>query len=80
MSRTPFLRMVQDIYSNNKLPQLGIVLNGLKSRAGYGYGYGYGYSASYGYGYGQGYGSEYFDKEPRRRWSWRGILKRLRLK
>ncbi len=80
MSRTTFLRMVQDIYSNNKLPQVGIVLNGLKSRAGYGYGYGYGYSASYGYGYGQGYGSEYFDKEPRRRWSWRRILKRFRSK
>ncbi len=80
MSRTPFLRMVQDIYSNNKLPQVGIVLNGLKARAGYGYGYGYGYSSSYGYSYGQGYGSEYFDKEPRRRWSWRRILKRIRSK
>lgn len=80
MSRTPFLRMVQDIYINNKLPQLGIVLNGLKARAGYGYGYGYGYSSSYGYSYGQGYGSEYFDKEPRRRWSWRRILKRFRSK
>lgn len=80
MSRTPFLRMVQDIYSNKKLPQVGIVLNGLKSRVGYGYGYGYGYSSSYGYSYGQGYGSEYFDKEPRRRWSWRRILKRFRLK
>lgn len=80
MSRTTFLRMVQDIYSNNKLPQVGIVLNGLKSRVGYGYGYGYGYSSSYGYSYGQGYGSEYFDKEPRRRWSWRRILKRFRLK
>jgi capsular exopolysaccharide synthesis family protein len=76
ISRTPFLRMVQDIYSNNKLPQVGIVLNGLKSRAGYGYGY----SSSYGYSYGQGYGSEYFDKEPRRRWSWRRILKRFRSK
>ena len=82
MSRTPFLRMVEDIYSNNKLPQVGIVLNGLKSRAGYGYGYGYGgFSSSYGYGYGHGYGSEYFDHEPHRRgWSWRNFLKRFRLK
>lgn len=80
MSRTPFLRMVQDIYTNKKLPQVGIVLNGLKARAGYGYGYGYGYNSAYGYGYGYGYGSEYFDKEPRRRWSWRRLLKRLRLR
>jgi capsular exopolysaccharide synthesis family protein len=82
MSRTPFLRMVEDIYANQKLPQIGIVLNGLKNRAGYGYGYGYGYGSNYGYGYGYGYGSEYFDKEPRpkRSWSWRSLLKRLRLK
>ncbi|WP_353480741.1 polysaccharide biosynthesis tyrosine autokinase [Haliscomenobacter sp.] len=81
MSRTPFLRMIQDIYSNKKLPQVGVVLNGLKARAGYGYGYGYGYSSSYGQGYGYGYGSEYFDKEtPRRRWSWKSIKRRLKLK
>ena len=80
MSRTPFLRMIQDIYSNKKLPQVGVVLNGLKTRAGYGYGYGYGYNSSYGYGYGYGYGSEYFDKEPRRGWNWRSIKKLFRLK
>jgi len=79
LSRTPFLRMIQDIYSNKKLPQVGVVLNGLKSRAGYGYGYGY--SSSYGYGYGYGYGSEYFDKEaPRRRGGWKSIKRWFKLK
>jgi tyrosine-protein kinase Etk/Wzc len=79
LSRTPFLRMIQDIYSNKKLPQVGVVLNGLKARAGYGYGYGY--SSSYGYGYGYGYGSEYFDKEaPRRRGGWKSIKRWFKLK
>ncbi|KUY27446.1 GumC family protein [Elizabethkingia ursingii] len=42
---------IEKIYTERKLSNLAIVLNGLKLN-GYGYGYGYGYG-SYGYGYGE---------------------------
>ncbi|MCB9082603.1 MAG: polysaccharide biosynthesis tyrosine autokinase [Lewinellaceae bacterium] len=58
-TRQAFLRVIEDIYQNGKLPRLGIVLNGVKARGGYGYGYG-GYG--YGYGYG-GYGYGYYEEE-----------------
>ena len=38
--------IVQDIYQNKKLPNLGVVLNGVKKGGGYGYSR-YGYSYSY---------------------------------
>lgn len=48
------LRLVTDLEKKKRLPNLGIVVNGIKiRRGGYGYGYGYGYGAKYGYGYGQ---------------------------
>jgi len=47
--------LVDEFYSQKKLPKLSIVLNDVKVRSGYGY---------YGYGrYGYGYGSGYFDEE-----------------
>jgi capsular exopolysaccharide synthesis family protein len=43
--------LVNELYINNKFPNLGIVVNDIKKQSGYGYGYGY----AYGYGYGTGY-------------------------
>lgn len=51
--------MIDEFYSQGKLPRIAIILNDIKARTGYGY-YGYG---KYGYGYGYGYGSGYFDDE-----------------
>ncbi|HEU4472520.1 MAG TPA: polysaccharide biosynthesis tyrosine autokinase [Flavisolibacter sp.] len=47
--------MIDEYYTQGKLPKISIVLNDVKLRTGYGY-YGYG-------GYGYGYGSGYFDDE-----------------
>ena len=51
--------MIDEFYTQGKLPRIAIVLNDIKVRSGYGY-YGYG---RYGYGHGYGYGSGYFDEE-----------------
>ena len=54
------LALVEDYYSQKRLPQISIVLNDVKTQGGYG-AYGYG---RYGYGYGYGYGySSYFEEE-----------------
>lgn len=58
------LVMLDDIYTNKRLPRMSIVLNDIDIQAGYGgyYGYGgYGYS---GYGYGQG--AEYFEDKKKK--------------
>ncbi|MGZ8543771.1 MAG: GumC family protein [Flavisolibacter sp.] len=52
--------LIDEFYTQGKLPKLSIILNDVKVRSGYGY-YGYG---RYGYGYGYGSGSGYFDEEP----------------
>lgn len=49
--------MIDEFYTQGKLPRIAIILNDVKIRTGYGY-YGYGR-----YGYGYGYGSGYFDDE-----------------
>lgn len=49
--------LVDEFYTQGKLPKISIVLNDVKIKTGYGY-YGYGR-----YGYGYGYGSGYFDEE-----------------
>jgi capsular exopolysaccharide synthesis family protein len=49
--------MIDEFYTQGKLPRISIILNDIKVRTGYGY-YGYGR-----YGYGYGYGSGYFDDE-----------------
>lgn len=51
--------MIDEFYTQGKLPRIAIILNDVKVKTGYGY-YGYG---RYGYGYGYGYGSDYFDQE-----------------
>lgn len=51
-----FLRMIDDLYKQEKFKNMALIFNGLKPRgAGIFGGYGYGYG-SYGYGYGYGYG------------------------
>lgn len=57
-------QLINELYSNKRLPGLCTVINGLdmkKKKYGYYYGYGkygryYGYGKKYGYGYGYGYG------------------------
>ena len=49
--------LIDEFYTQGKLPKISIILNDVKIRSGYGY-YGYGR-----YGYGYGYGSGYFDDE-----------------
>ena len=51
VTQKPFIRMVNDLYTSEKLTRPGIILNGVKKEGGYGYGYGYGYRYGYGYGY-----------------------------
>ena len=46
------LRLINDIYTEKKLPNPSIVLNGVKRNTAYGYG------GNYGYGYGYGYYEE----------------------
>ena len=54
------LNFIKDLIKDNKIKNIGIVLNGLgKMNAySYGYGYGYGYKYTYNYGYGYGYNSD----------------------
>ncbi len=61
--RTTFqlLEGVQDVYAKKKLPNMGIVLNGIRASSIYGYG---GYGFGYGYGYGEGYYEE--ERKPKR--------------
>lgn len=68
VARTDFtthnlVRMLNEVYQDQKLPRMGIVLNGVTAKQGYGYG------KSYGYGYGYGY---YSDDKKRKWWAfWR---------
>ncbi|MBS1575509.1 MAG: polysaccharide biosynthesis tyrosine autokinase [Bacteroidetes bacterium] len=49
--------LIDEFYTESKLPKLSIVINDVKLKPGYGY-YGYGR-----YGYGYGYGSGYYEEE-----------------
>jgi capsular exopolysaccharide synthesis family protein len=54
------IRMIDDLYHEQKLPRLSIIINDILTRGSYGNYYAYG---NY-YGYNSyGYGSDYFDKE-----------------
>lgn len=53
--------MIDEFYTQGKLPRTSIILNDIKVRTGYGY-YGYG-KYGYGRGYGYGYGVGYYDEE-----------------
>ncbi len=58
--------LINELYTNKKLPRLSIIINDVKVKTGYGY-YGYG---RYGYGYGYGEKSGYYEEEqkPTRFW------------
>jgi capsular exopolysaccharide synthesis family protein len=65
------LNFVKDALKDQKINNVGLVLNGLGATNSYGYGYaynysykyGYGYKYSYNYGYGYGYGSDDDDSQ-----------------
>lgn len=50
--------LVNDLYTNKKLPKISLLLNDVKATSGYG-----GYYGSYGYGYSYGQGNDYFEQE-----------------
>ncbi len=54
------ITLIDEFYTQKKLPKVSIVINDVKLKTGYGY-YGYG---RYGYGYGYGYGSYYEEETP----------------
>lgn len=74
------IQLIDDLYRNNKLPHLSIIINDITARAsGYGYGY-YGYGKyGNGYGYGYGYGVNYFEEEdkPKRKKGLKQLLTRF---
>jgi capsular exopolysaccharide synthesis family protein len=47
------IQLIQDLYVQEKLPSMSVIINDIKAKLGYGGYYGYG---GYGYGYGYGYG------------------------
>lgn len=61
------LLFIDDLYQENKLPKMGLVVNDVISKGASRY---YGYGGHYGYGYGYGYGSqkEYYDIEGKKFW------------
>jgi capsular exopolysaccharide synthesis family protein len=70
------VRLIDELYTQKKLPRLSVLLNDMKGGVGYGsyYGYGvYGYSGRNKYGYGYGYG--YFDAEDKKKK--KNILRKL---
>jgi capsular exopolysaccharide synthesis family protein len=74
------LSIIEQLYSENKLPRLSILLNDVKAEYGYYGGYGYGYYGGYSYGMDSGYFES--DKDNRKRsmfrsfgaW-WKGLFK-----
>jgi len=53
--------LIDDLYRENKLPRVSIVINDVRVKAGYGY-YGYG-RYGYGYGYGSNGQDSYYEEE-----------------
>ena len=49
------LNMIEDLYLDNKLPRLSLLVNDVSADGGYYGGYGYGYYGSYSYGMDSGY-------------------------
>lgn len=46
-----FLKLINDIYQKNAMPNMNIIFNGVVNKKVLGYGYGYGYGFGFGYGY-----------------------------
>ena len=65
------LSMVEDLYRQKRLPNIGLVINDIQTQGRYKGYYGYGGGSYYGYGYGYGYGGDYFqaDKEKKSRFN-----------
>ncbi|MFM7078756.1 MAG: polysaccharide biosynthesis tyrosine autokinase, partial [Bacteroidota bacterium] len=72
---------LETLYRDKKLPNMGVIFNGVRlgGRYGYSYGYGYdyGYSKGYAYGYGHGKKYGYYDDEGNRKPTLFGRLKDL---
>lgn len=54
------LNMVNELYLQKRLPNMGLVINDIQTQGRYKGYYGYGGGSYYGYGYGYGYGGDYF--------------------
>jgi len=67
------LGLINEMYTQGKLPRLSLLLNDVKTGVGYGSYYGY---SGYGYGYGYGYGAGYFDDDGKRKK--RSMLKKIK--
>lgn len=53
------LELIDELYKNNSIKSLGIVVNDISISGYYGYGLRYGYSLGYGYNYGYNYYNQY---------------------
>ena len=56
------LQVPVDLVKDQKVANIGIILNAVGKNASYGYGYGYGYGYNYGYGYG------YKEQQKKKKW------------
>ncbi len=68
------LNMVDDLYRQKRLPNMGLVINDIQTQGRYKGYYGYGGGSYYGYGYGYGYGGDYFQPEKKKKKSFRKAL------
>jgi tyrosine-protein kinase Etk/Wzc len=50
-----YFPMIRELYAKKRLPNMSLLLNGIKKYSFMGYSYGNGHSTGYGYGYGYGY-------------------------
>ena len=56
------LQVPVELVKDQKVANIGIILNAVGKNASYGYGYGYGYGYNYGYGYG------YKEQQKKQKW------------
>ena len=56
------LKLIDDLYKNENLKSLGVIINDISLSGYYGYGLRYGYSLGYGYSYGYNYYGTYTDR------------------
>ena len=71
-----FLKMINDVYQKNTLPNINIVFNAIVNKKVLGYGYGKGYGYGYGYTYGYGYGYGYTVDAVEQPW-WKKLISRV---
>lgn len=57
------ITLINDLYIQNKLPRLSIVINDIKTNIGYGSYYGYGYGYGYGFGLDKKSKNSYFEMD-----------------